>query len=289
LSGYSDKPLILVQSCTFTDLSNTAAELTAQGIPVINGIDVALRSMRNLMNYRSSGVTVVGSNEIDFDQAVVRSWSSRLNAAESCDEAASLSLMSDFGLPTVSFSIAENFDQVCAAAEVCGYPLVLKTAMTGIAHKSDKNGVKVGIENVQQLKEAYRDLQTRLGDRVVVMPMIATGVEVSVGMKNDPQYGPMVIVACGGVLIELIAERAFKLAPVNREQVNAMIDQTRLKKLLPGIRGQASVDRVALVDLVVRFSELAVVLGGEIAEIDLNPVIVNQSGCTIVDALVVAK
>jgi hypothetical protein len=108
-------------------------------------------------------------------------------------------------------------------------------------------------------------------------------------MKNDPQYGPMVIVACGGVLIELIAERAFKLAPVSSEQVNAMIDQTRLKKLLSGVRGQASVDRAALVDLVVRFSQLAFVLGGEIDEIDLNPVIVNHSGCTIVDALVVPK
>jgi acyl-CoA synthetase (NDP forming) len=289
LSAYSDKPLILVQSCTFTNLSNTAAELTSQGIPVINGIDVALRAIRNLMNYQSGGFTVAGSDEFDFDQSVISSWSRRLSVAESCDEVTSLSLMSDFGLPTVSFSIAQSFDQVCAAAETCGYPLVLKTAMKGIAHKSDENGVKVGIENIQQLEVAYRDLQTRLGDRVLVMPMIAAGVEVSIGMKNDPQYGPMVIVACGGVLIELIAERAFKLAPVNSEQGNAMIDQTRLKKLLSGVRGQASVDRVALVDLVVRFSELAFALGGEIAEIDLNPVIVNQSGCTIVDALVVPK
>jgi hypothetical protein len=99
----------------------------------------------------------------------------------------------------------------------------------------------------------------------------------------------MVIIACGGVLIELIAERAFKLAPVNAEQVNAMIDQTRLARLLAGVRGQAAVNRAALVELVVRFSQLAFVLDGEIAEIDLNPVIVNQSGCIIVDALVVPK
>jgi len=289
LSAYSDKPLILVQSFTFTNLSNTAAELTSLGIPVINGIDVALRAMRNLMNYRSGSAAVADSNEIDFDTAIVRSWSRRLNATENCDENTSLSLMSDFGLPTVSHSIAQSFDQACAAAEACGFPLVLKTAMKGIAHKSDKNGVKVAIENIQQLEVAYRDLQTRLGDRVLVMPMIASGVEVSVGMKNDPQYGPMVIIACGGVLIELIAERAFKLAPVNAEQVNAMIEQTRLVRLLSGVRGQTGVDRAALVELVVRFSQLAFVLGEEIAEIDLNPVIVNQSGCTIVDALVVPK
>ena len=289
LSAYGDKPLILVQSFTFTNLSNTAAELTSLGIPVINGIDVALRAMRNLMSYRSGSTAVADSNEIDFDPDAIRSWSLRLNAIESCDEITSLRLMSDFGLPTVSYSIAKSFDQTCAAAETCGFPLVLKTAMKGITHKSDKNGVKVGIENIQQLEVAYRDLQTRLGDQVLVMPMIATGVEVSVGMKSDPQYGPMVIIACGGVLIELIAERAFKLAPVNAEQANAMIDQTRLARLLAGVRGQAAVDRAALVELVVRFSQLAFVLGEEINEIDLNPVIVNQSGCTIVDALVVPK
>ena len=123
----------------------------------------------------------------------------------------------------------------------------------------------------------------------MVMPMIEPGVEVSVGMKNDPQYGPLVIVACGGILIELLAERVFRLAPVNSEQADTMIKQTRLARLLAGVRGRAAVDRAALVALVVRFSQLAVTLDSAIAEIDLNPVIVNQSGCTIVDALVIPK
>jgi hypothetical protein len=166
---------------------------------------------------------------------------------------------------------------------------VLKTAVAGIAHKSDQNGVKVGIESRQQLEIDYRDLQRRLGDAVVVMPMVEPGVEVSVGMKNDAQFGPMVIVACGGLLIELLAERAFKLAPVNTEQAEAMLDQTRLAKLLAGVRGQAAVDRAALVDLIIRFSELVFALADSIAEVDLNPVIVNRSGCTIVDALVVPR
>lgn len=197
--------------------------------------------------------------------------------------------MSEFDLPTVDYNLAQSFEQVCAVADSCGYPLVLKTAMAGIAHKSEKNGVKVGIVDRKQLEIGYRDLQERLGERVVVMPLIAPGVEVSVGMINDPQYGPMVIVACGGVLIEVLAERAFKLAPVNSAQVNAMIDQTRLTKLLSGVRGQPAVDRVALVDLIVRFSELTVAFADSISEIDLNPVIVNQTGCTIVDALVIPK
>ncbi len=289
LSTYSNKPLVLINSCSFTTVHRTAAELTAQGIPVINGIDVALRAMLNLMNYQPREEAVAALIKADFEQATITDWSGRLAAVESCDEITSLSLMADFGLPTVDFHIAQNFDEACAAAETCGYPLVLKTAVAGIAHKSDQNGVKLGIADRQALEVAYRDLQTRLGDRVVVMPMVAPGVEVSVGMRNDPQYGPMVIVACGGLLIELLAERAFKLAPVDESQANAMIEQTRLARLLSGVRGQAAVERQALINLVVRFSVLVVVLADSINEIDLNPVIVNQSGCTIVDALVVPR
>jgi len=289
LATYSDKPLVLINSCSFATIHQTAAELTAQGIPVINGIDVALRAILNLMNYQPRGAALASSTINDFDRAVIAHWIAHLATVESCDEITSLGLMAEFGLPTVAFHVAQTLDEVCAAAEACGYPLVLKTAVTGIAHKSDQDGVKVGIEDQRQLEVAYRDLQTRLGDRVVVMPMVEPGVEVSVGMKNDPQYGPMVILACGGVLIELLAERAFNLAPVDDTQVNAMIEQTKLASLLSGVRGQMAVDRQALVDLVVRFSALVVVLAESIAEIDLNPVIVNQSGCTIVDALVVPQ
>jgi acyl-CoA synthetase (NDP forming) len=287
LSVHSDKLVVLINSCSFTSVTRVAAELTAQGIPVINGIDVALRALRNMMKYRADpGISPEAFNA-DFDRDALARWSRRLGDGESFDEMTALQLMVDFGLPGVRFESAENFDQVRTAADVCGYPLVMKTAMSGIAHKSDRNGVKVGINDEQQLQSEYRDLQQRLGDSVVVMPMVDSGLEVSVGMKNDAQFGPLVIIACGGVLIELLAERAFELAPVDAAQADAMIERTRLSQLLAGVRGQVAVDRAALVQLIVRFSELALELQDSIAEIDLNPVIVNASGCTIVDALVV--
>lgn len=288
LATYSDKPVVLINSCSFTTIHNTAVELTTQGIPVINGIDVALRAMRNLINFQPPGETVIPPLPgIEFDQPLMTCWSDYLLGVDHCDEITSLKLMAEFGLPSVAFHVAQTFDEVCAAAKIYGYPLVLKTAVVGVAHKSDQQGVKLGIADRKQLEAAYQDLQTRLGDRVVVMPMVEAGVEVSVGMKNDPQYGPMVIVACGGILVELLAERAFSLAPVNAAQANAMIEQTKLARLLTGVRGQQAVDRLALVDLICRFSSLVVSLEDSIAEIDLNPVIVNPSGCTIVDALVV--
>ncbi len=161
--------------------------------------------------------------------------------------------------------------------------------MPGIAHKSDRDGVRLGIENSAELDDAYADLQRRLGERVIVMPQVAQGVEVVLGMKNDAQFGPLVVVGCGGVLVELLAERALRLAPVDAAEADAMLDETRLGLMLGELRGRPALDRAALVDTIVRFSVLVSELGDVLDEVDLNPVIVNASGCHLVDALLLAK
>jgi acyl-CoA synthetase (NDP forming) len=293
LAQYNDKPVVLINSCSFTRVTGKAAELSVQGIPVINGIDVALRSIRNLMRY-SKQIEVLNTiasqpEDVDMDATLVKHWSQQLSGLDACDEITSLQLMSDFGLPSVRFALVDNDEQLLQAADDFGYPLVLKTAMPGISHKSDKKGVIVGIADFQHLQRAYKDLQQRLGKRVLLMPQVPAGVEVSLGMKNDAQYGPMVIIACGGVLIELLAERAFRLAPVSLHEANLMIDELRLARLLAGVRGQPALDRRALVELIVHFSRLVLALEASISEVDLNPVIVNESGCTIVDALVIPR
>jgi acyl-CoA synthetase (NDP forming) len=291
LAQYNDKPVVLINSCTFTNVSGSAAKLSAQGIPMINGIDVALRSIRNLMRYSEQtellNTSPSAPKHVDFNAALVKRWTHQLSGLDACDEITSLQLMSDFGLPSVRFALVDNDEQLIQTAEDLGYPLVLKTAMPGISHKSDQKGVVVGIKDPQHLQHAYGDLHQRLGKRVLLMPQVAAGVEVSVGMKNDAQYGPMIIVACGGVLIELLAERAFRLAPVSVQEASLMIDELRLARLLAGVRGQPVLDRGALVELIVHFSRLVLALEESISEIDLNPVIVNESGCTIVDALVI--
>ena len=289
LADYNAKPMVLINSCSFTSIDQTAAELTAQGIPVINGIDVALRALHNLMNYRGNLLADTAAARFDFDPTVIANWSQRIGAVANLDEVSSFELMADFDLPVVESQLIENLDQLLAAGASCGWPVVLKTAQPGVIHKSDQGGVKTGLGDQAQLIAAYQDLCARLGERALVMPMVAAGIEVSLGMKNDAQFGPMVIIACGGVLIELLAERAFRLAPVAAREAEAMIEELKLSRLLDGVRGQPAVDRKALVDLIVRFSELVVLLADSIAEIDLNPIIVNPSGATIVDALVIAK
>ncbi len=289
LAAHNGKPLVLINSCGFASIGGIAAELCAEGIPVINGIDVGLRAMRNLMRYRAEDGAARDKSAVPAGSESIARWKASLEGRKSLDESESLALFDDFDLPVVRHALAADLDSALAAAADCGYPVVLKTAQPGLLHKSDHGGVRVGLDSAADFESAYLDMRQRLGERVLVMPMMEPGVEVSLGMKNDAQFGPMVIVACGGVLIELLAERAFRLAPVDAAEANAMLDEIRLGTLLAGPRGQPPADRAALVRLIVAFSELVAQFGDAIAEVDLNPVIVGSDGCVIVDALIIPR
>ena len=190
LADYSDKPVLLINSCGFSKLADAAAEWTWQGIPVINGIDVALRSIRNLARYPNDAPARAPLQAPAFEADRLGHWSRLLSEAGRCDEQTSLQLMRDFGLPTIDFRQAGDMAAVEAAAGDFGFPLVLKTAMPGIAHKSDQNGVRIGIADLRQLQSAYRDLQQRLGGRVLVMPMAETGYRGGVGHEERSAVRP---------------------------------------------------------------------------------------------------
>ncbi len=286
LADHNDKPLVLINSCAFASLADTAAELTREGIPVINGIDVALRALRNLLAYRRRGIDAEAAARHP-DPARLKAWRERLSASDRLDEIDSLELMADFGLPIVERRRVDDRAAARAAADALGYPVVLKTGQPGIAHKSEVGGVYVNLSDGDAVDAAYAAMSQRLGPRALVMPMIGDGVEVALGMKRDPQFGPLVIVACGGVLIELLAESASRLAPVGPAEADAMIAELRLAPLLAGYRGAPPCDRGALIAAIVAFSQLVAVLDERVAEIDLNPVIVTPDGCRVVDALVV--
>ena len=287
LNRYSEKPLIVINSCTYTALSETAAALCRQGIAVINGIDVALRSIRNLYRYKSIDRPAKNDPVDELDPVTVEKWKTILASTEQPDEVTSLALFADFGLPVIPHAGAHDPGSAIALANQIGYPVALKTAAQGILHKSDAGGVKLSIQNDFELEREYEDLQLRLGKQVVVMAMAGEGVELALGMKNDPHYGPLVVVAAGGILIELLDDRVSDLAPLDIHQVDQMLERLRISKLLGEFRSRPACNRDALIKLIVRFSRIVHEFAESIAEIDLNPVIIDQDGCTIVDALIV--
>jgi hypothetical protein len=165
--------------------------------------------------------------------------------------------------------------------------VALKTAEPGILHKSDAGGVVLGLQDGDALAVAYESLAGRLGPQVVVAPMAGPGVEIALGIVRDVQFGPMVMVAAGGVLIELLKDRRLGLPPLDESRARRLVDGLASRRVLDGVRGAPPTDVDALTRAVVRLSVLAADLGDLIGELDANPVIAGPDGCVAVDALVI--
>ena len=198
-----------------------------------------------------------------------------------------MQLLTSYGVPTVHAGSAETADEAVSAAEEVGYPVALKTAVAGVLHKTEADGVRLGLAVADAVRTAYDDVAGRLGPEVTIAAMASPGVEVALGIVRDPTFGPLVLVAAGGVLVELIHDRKLALPPIDEDAARRLIDGLAMRPLLDGVRGAPPSDVDALARAVSRLSVLAVELGDLIAELDINPVIVSSQGCVAVDVLVV--
>ncbi len=285
LPEITGKPHLLVSSLGSADTGISAERLEDAGIPLINGTRPMLAAVKNALAWRDHQERSYGSPG-EADDALVTRWRDRLGAG-AIDETEALAMLGAFGVPVVRSVVCETGEAAAKAAGEIGYPVVLKTAMPGIAHKSDVGGVKVGLADEAALVAAYDAMSDALGPRVAVAAMAPRGVEVALGMVRDPQFGPMVMVGAGGVLVELLDDRAFALAPFGVDHAHRLLDRLKIKRLLDGMRGAPPADLESLALAISRFSVMAAALGDDIAEMDINPVIAAPQGAVAVDALVV--
>ena len=276
------KPVALVSAHQGSGYDELAVRATHAGIPVLDGVSQFLTGVAALLAYRDFLLREpTAPAAINTD--AVRKWQNRVQAGN-LDEPTSLAMLRDFGLPanrTLAISSAEGL------AAVSEFPVALKTA-SGIAHKSDVNGVMLNIASTAALYAAYENVAARLGPDVIVAPMAAAGVEMILGATRDAQFGPLVMIGFGGVLAETLHDVTFVLPPFDASHARRCIDRLRLRPLLDGVRGKPAADIDAFCELASQFSVMVNALQDEIGEIDINPVIVHAkgSGCTIVDALV---
>jgi acetate---CoA ligase (ADP-forming) len=164
--------------------------------------------------------------------------------------------------------------------------VVVKTAEPGVAHKSDAGGVVLGIRDGAALEAAYADLAARLGPRVLVCETAEPGIELSVGIIADGDLGPLVVAGAGGVLVEHLADRAVALPPVGAAGARRMLSRLRVTRLLAGFRGRPPADLGAAAAAIAGVSAIAAELGGELAALDVNPLICGPAGAVAVDVLV---
>jgi acyl-CoA synthetase (NDP forming) len=284
VAATTDKPVAVLAGLPAAIDRDAAAALRADGIPVLEGTRTGLLALRHLLDH---GARPRATARMTVDHARQRRWTSAL-ASDRPAEAA-LDLLRDYGIPVVRALAVGTRDQALAAAGAIGYPVVLKTAEPGIAHKSDVGGVILGLRDTEALAAAYDDLAARLGPRALICETAAPGTELLLGLARDQALGPLIVLGCGGIYTEIFAEHTVLLPPVSHDSARAAIQRLRVAPVLNGARGQAPADLDAIADAVVALSDLALELGDSIEALDINPLICRPSGVLAVDALVVPR
>jgi acyl-CoA synthetase (NDP forming) len=285
----SGKPAFLVANRQGTGADPQVIAATREGFPVLDGVSAFLRGVQCLFDYRDQAARQRGTPP-QPTAAAVSTWWPRLSRAPKLDEHDAMTLLRDFGLPANPGHIVENEAAARAAARELGHPVVLKTAVRGIEHKSDRDGVRLNLTDEAAVSAAWRDLAGRIGPRVLVAPMVtAQGVEMMLGMVHDVQFGPIVLLGFGGVHVEALADVTYALPPFDASEARRLLRRLKLSALLESRRHKHKLAIDEFCATAARFSALVAALGELLSEVDLNPVIVHGDGCTIVDALFVAR
>ncbi|MBO0845654.1 MAG: acetate--CoA ligase family protein, partial [Nocardioides sp.] len=271
------KPVAVLANLASAVDQVAAGRLRRQGIPVLEGTVSGLRALGHLL-----AVPPPARPAVVVDDARRARWVGRVGSGSWAE------LLADYGIGVVACGLVETREQAVECAERCGFPVVLKTAEAEVHHKTEADGVRLGLASPDAVAAAYDDLARRLGPRVLVQRQVE-GVEVALGIVSDPLLGPLVMVAAGGTLVELVAERSVALPPVDHPTALAMIRRLKVATLLDGFRGAAPADVDALAETVVALGQLATELGDHLAGLDLNPVIVGPDSALVVDALVLPR
>ncbi len=202
-------------------------------------------------------------------------------------------LLRAYGVPLPREGVAQSAADASELAEDIGFPVVMKIVSKDILHKTEAGGVLVGVSGREQAEQAYRTLiknariykADAVLDGVQVQQQVSgKGVEVIVGAVTDPSFGKVVAFGLGGVLVEVLRDVTFRLAPASRDDALSMLDGVAAAEVLKGVRGAAAVHREALADIIVGVSELVSEFP-EIREVDLNPVLAGADGATAVDSV----
>jgi succinyl-CoA synthetase beta subunit len=196
-------------------------------------------------------------------------------------------MLSLAGMMVPNFRVAKTPAQAVAAAEQIGYPVVAKVVSPAIVHKSDVDGVIVGVQDAVQLKEIFDKISVLQGFDGLLVEEMLPGVELIVGATIDYQFGPVVLIGIGGTGVEIYQDTVIRMAPITERDIHAMLACLKGTDLLKGYRGAEPVDIPELTRQMLSFSELVMDLREHMASIDLNPVKCTGNQCVVADARII--
>jgi acyl-CoA synthetase (NDP forming) len=285
----SDKPVVICQHWSRM-LRPQILEHAATGeIPVFDGSDTFLKALRLAMDHRDRKLVEPAEDYYAVGRDRKDKFRAMLEKGEPFDEDEGLAMVASFGMSAPQRRIAYDREEAVRFAGDIGGKVVMKTAERGILHKSDVGGVIIGVEGDEAVGATYDDLAQRLGPRVLIAAMAPKGVELAVGIVQDPQFGPLVMIAAGGVLIEVMEDRVFLKPPFGVEDVERALSRLKVSRLFAGVRGQPPVCMKALTFRIKALSRIAETYGDLVAELDVNPLIAGPEDTIAVDAVVVPR
>ena len=280
------KPVFLVTNRQGTGIHPLVVEATKMGMPVLDGIQSFLAGVRCLHQYRDflSREDVI---DLNLDSDKLKKHQDQLEQSDFVSEADALNMFFDLGLNANQSKIINNEEELLSEAKSMDFPLVLKTAVEDVYHKSELNGVYLNIDSEEKLRLSYEQLQEKHPGKALLARMIQSeGIEMIVGMTTDQQLGPMVTIGFGGYYAEALNDTVTMMPPFSKQAAKEALKSLKMKSLFEGYRGSKPVDLDAFAEFASRFSMIALELSNQICEIDLNPVILGSDICIAVDALI---
>jgi len=286
------KPLKPILACFLG--ANKVAEgvriLREGKIPQYDATDSAVSSIKVMANYvrwRSRPKRVLKLfpvNRRKVEGIIERHQRQKI---KDIGETESKEILEAYGFVTPKGSIATSAEQAANIAKQLGFPVVLKIWSPDILHKSDVGGVRIGLENEQEVKDAFDLMMYRIPKKrpeanilgVLVQEMCKSGKEIILGMNRDPHFGPLMMFGMGGIMVEVLKDVSFYLAPLTAEEAKQMLINTKTYQILKGVRGEEGVDIGAIAEGLQRLSQLVTEFP-QIQEMDINPYVVGPEGTT---------
>ncbi|UUY48348.1 acetate--CoA ligase family protein [Streptomyces yangpuensis] len=220
-----------------------------------------------------------------------------MRPGQQLSEHAAKQLLRAYGIRVPREQLVTSAAAAVRAAGLVGYPVVMKASGPQLGHKTELGLVKIGLTSASQIRDAYRELTDIARyenvplDGILVCQMVERGVEMVVGVTQDDLFGPTVTVGLGGVLVEVLHDAAVRVPPFGEDQARAMLTELRGHALLEGVRGAPPADVDALVEVILRIQRMALEFGGQLSELDINPLMVlpRGQGAVALDALAICR